>query len=185
MSPAHAEYVRCLKSWTGTAIECETWDKEGQWMTLFKCRSGSPILFKPCSQKNLKGSLIEALVDFSSVRKRRAENELFQYHGYDYMLSHGSSKSEEYVRWKAEQIDTVKKRLLRKGKKKRLHKDRMVEKMWRRVLSFIKGKCNEFVRHARRDYQKSIGRATRKTRSAVWKLGCFGCSLHVPSLHSL
>lgn len=49
-------------------------------------------------KKNLKRSLVESLVDVSSAKKRRAQNKLFQYHGYGYRLSHESSKLEEPVR---------------------------------------------------------------------------------------
>lgn len=69
------------------------------------------------SNKTLNGGVNQVLADCSIKRKRRAPDKIFRYLGYDYLLSHHSSQSEESVRRKAEQVEEAKERLLRRSER--------------------------------------------------------------------
>lgn len=73
-----------------------------------------PYCTSPTVKKTLKERLIQARLDCNCAEKRLAQDKLYEYLGYNCLLSRHGTTSEESVRRKAKQINEANKSFIEK-----------------------------------------------------------------------
>lgn len=109
---AHYAHTLYLKHWVETAKVLKNEAGEEQWTRLFSMQESiAHILQILQMNKFLKGLLHQAYADCNSAWKCQSRDNLFQYLGYDCLLSRHNFYLEKSVGLKAQQIGEAKKSL--------------------------------------------------------------------------